>query len=298
MKIREQWNKLVRYLNNGSGNGQPEKSTLANEATKPYYQTIPASLKLHFSTAANKDAIHHLFTEDVKSIIDPRNNVFKRQEFYFNDAIDKGHAALLTSDQGDIFSMAFGYPSSLDGDHTKTPPDFVEVGTVISTFAGFNTAKVVISAITLKQWWEAEPTVSFASAIKHDNHASIISFQKMGWHAIHDEDLIEKINLSCNQNIIPPEKSEDEDSPEENWFVLGPDAIAAKAHTLLEHMSRGTLYNKYSNEQVDLDLSALEEIGLTRPRLEAIAYDGITDKEELLEIKTDQDRLRARPFKR
>lgn len=295
--IREKWSQLVRYLDTGTGSGQHVKSSVDKAAlsssTSSYHKALPARLKLSFSKAADEKAIHRLFEPHIKADIDPEDSVWKRQELYFNDAIDKGHAAILTDDNGHVHGLCFGYATSLDGDMDKSPPEFVETGSVMTTIPGYSTAKVVVSAITLKHWWEAEPTESFSSAIKENNLASKISFEKMGWEKTKDPELSQKISDCCDQNTIPPENKPGVETESENWYVLGPEAIQTKAKILLDYMQSGVLLNKATGHEIELDLSALEDIGLSIPRLEAMAYDGITDKDQLAAITSSASRQRG-----
>lgn len=267
------WNTLMRSVW-----GDPPK------ITEPEMPGQPGWLKLQFTHASDISKFEALFHDNIKPNIDPEGNVAMRKEAFFEAAIADGHAAYLVDDGGHARTTTIAYRTSLIESFKGHSPDFVELGTALTTVGGFGTAKVVSAALTLKEWWEDEPLIGFTAAIKADNAASLKTYTSLGWVQEEDQDVLDQIGQSCDQTIIPKDGAAAHKTAPENWFVPSDDAMAVKAQFLLELMDQGTLYNKKSDHHLPIDLSDLNRVGLTRERLEAIAS-GEMDRSVLRAIK-------------
>lgn len=296
MNLSAYWDKLVRLCTGGHTSAQsskakdPKEKSL-NDPQQEEQRTLFMAgwLTLQFTSAADIPAFDTLFEPDIKEHIDPKGNIAKRQSKYYEEAIADGHAVYIKGEEQAAYSIGMAYHTSLDGDLDKRPADYIEIGTMLSVLSRFNMSALTGSALTLKEWLNGPPVVGFASAIKSNNVGSILSFTRMGWIPEDNEDFYNPIIQSCDQNLVPNSNNKvpGPDDPPEDWYVLGPDALAAQAKILLEFLDRGTLYNKKTDEHIQIDLRDLDRVGLTRERLEAIAL-GETDRDVLLAMNSDQ----------
>lgn len=237
-------------------------------------QPLPSKLKLAFSKAADNSRISRVFDPAVKSKIDPKNYVVKRDKATFDSTIAGGRAAFLydtATGAVQTLSMAYHVHDKTSGEHKHT-----EIGTSITTLAGFKSAQVIVAALTLREWWEHEPSGLIVTEILPDNAPSLGVYRdKMGWQLVSDEATRDELFTLCNEIIAPEDQGRDA-----LWLCCSASVLPKMAQILLDYLDSGALENKRSGDKIALDLSALEEIGLTRRNLRAIAR-GITDKSQL-----------------
>ncbi|MDP7141834.1 MAG: hypothetical protein QF692_08400 [Alphaproteobacteria bacterium] len=246
-------------------------------------------LKLSFSkAAADRVKLDDFFHPTNKSKIDPDDYVLIRKDTYFDPALDKATAYL--EDEDEIaHAVALSYRMNPPQNPPKNGHDFSEIGTVLTDIKGFEIGALCIAACTLKEWWEAAPNRLFIANIKDDNTSSIRTFQKLGWDPLHDPKLAQEIGEACDQSLDDPSqafihKSQSTNPDDaETWYVMTPVSLCIQAQILIHFMDDGYLFNKRTGETIDLDLGALDDIGLTRPRLEYLAQ-GQLNKSILMQV--------------
>jgi hypothetical protein len=88
----------------------------------------------------------------------------------------------------------------------------------------------------------------------------------LGWDRIPVKATVAAIDTACNANVTANDNA---DKPY-MWIRCSRRALANQAHVLLDFMDKGELKDKQGNI-IKLDLTALNDAGLTRARLEAMA---------------------------
>lgn len=237
-------------------------------------QNVPSKLKLAFSKAADNGRISHLFDPAIKSRIDPQNFVVKRDQTVFDATVARGGAAFLydtTTGEVHTLTMAYQVNDKNTGDHV-----YSEVGTSLARIAGYSSAKLVVAAIALKEWWSNPPSDMITTEILPGNGPSLHLYRdSLGWSEVTDTAKAAELHRLCNEYIDPA----DQGRPT-TWFCCDSSVLPKMAQTLLDYMDNGVLLNKKTGHQIDLDLGELAQIGLDRTILENIAK-GITDKNML-----------------
>lgn len=229
---------------------------------------IPFSLKLEFSKAADKGRVDRLFAPAFKKKIDPENFVVKRDEASLSHTVTDGGAAFLSGAKGGVYTVTIAYPVSENGDDKNNkPPDYTEIGTTMARMGGYSSAKLVISALALKEWWEKPPQEMLIAEIDPDNAPSLHTFTALGWQTITDPQTEKRLFRLCNETIAPEDQG-----GATVWFSGShKTALMTMAKTVLSYMDQGGLVNKRTGHKVTVDFNALSDAGLTRRRLEAIA---------------------------
>lgn len=256
-------------------NAQPEteQAPIAAERSEP-----SISLKLAFSGAADRQRIGTLFAPETKSKIDPHHYVVKREQDVFNRAIDRGHVAFLfNTHSGAVKTLSFAY--DVRG-HRNGAQLHSEIGTSLASLGGYKTAQIVISALTLNEWWNTPPQRKIVTEILPENVPSLNAYKKLCWQEITDEALTHELHVLCNESIAPEDKGR-----QTVWFEANEKTLQKMAQVLLEHMDKGYVENKHTGDRIPIDLSPMFDTGLTREHLKAIAR-GHTNR-RLLEMTYD-----------
>jgi len=236
-------------------------------------QNLPLKLSLAFSRAADNARISFLFDAAVKSAIDPKNFVVKRDKAVFDAVIDRGGAAFFhDTATGEVHTLTMSYHvrDKISGDHLHS-----EIGTSLTRLAGFKSAQAVVAALTLKEWWDSPPSGLIVTEILPSNSRSLGLYRDtLEWEPITDHATVENLHRLCNEYIDPADKGR-----QTIWFACTDSVLSKMARILLYQADRGSLTGSFGGV-IDLDLNALHAIGLTRPVLESIAQ-GTVDKAAL-----------------
>lgn len=248
-------------------------------------------LKLEFSKAADYDRINVFFDPTVKQATDPSQYITKRREAAFRRSINDGCAAFLSDQDGNVMTLAVNYQVHMDNNH---PPgaqhDYTELATTMSRLTGYHNAHAVTAALALSEWWLHPPKHLMITSIEKTNIAPQKIAAAMGWEKITDPVLTEYLFNPVYKTVVD-ETGQNRDIPlppkdymeQVLFFTFAEKSLALKAGILLQFMDAGCVTNKKTNHSIPLDLSALDTIGLTRPRLEALAK-GVTSREALKKI--------------
>ncbi len=247
--------------------------------TTPDGQTLPLSLKLVFTKAANGSAVHRMFDPAIKSKIDPQDYVVKRESKTFEKQINGGHGTLLVDKNGEPFALTMAWHTVANDNKGKPQHIYTETGTTLTRLPGFHSAQAVVAALVLHQWWNHNPKKKIAAEILKENIPSRKLFEEtFRWRTIANPATAKKINDLCNGNVV-----EDNNGGKPfSWYTCEKETLTYLAKSLLTMMDRGTL-NRKDGATIALDLSELDKVGLTRARLEALAG-GTTSKRELKKL--------------
>ncbi|MCM2343766.1 MAG: hypothetical protein NDJ24_04320 [Alphaproteobacteria bacterium] len=229
---------------------------------------LPGALRLAFSTAAHQPAIERLFDPAIKNSIDPDGQVAGRAGEMFAHHVAQGHATVLEDDQGNVHALTMAWHLSAPGD--KHPrPRHIEIGTALTRMPGFHSASVVTSAMALAEWWR--PTLArglMAGEVGNDNIASTKLFRDtLGWRPLQNKQAVTDLNKLSYADIIDYNHINDS----KTWYVCNHQALSKAAAILLAVMDSAKLTNKKTGQSISVDISAITEIGLTKPRLEVLA---------------------------
>lgn len=240
---------------------------------------IPLSLKLEFSKAADAERLDRLFAPSLKKKVDPHNFVVRRDGDVLAHTITNGGAAFLSGKKGAVYAVTISYPMREDKNSADNTADYKEVGTTMARMGGYSSAKLVISALALKEWWSQPPRNMIMAEIDPDNAPSLHAFTALGWQPINDKDTEDRLFRLCNETIAP------EDQGNLTVWLNGSHqtALTTMAKTVLAYMDQGGLVNKRTGHKVAVDFNALSDAGLTRKRLEAMAS-GNTKRKSLLAL--------------
>ena len=239
---------------------------------------IPSKLKLAFSKAADINRISKFFAPEIKTRIDPKNFVVKREKPIFDATVSNGRAAFLYDPAtGEAYSLTMAYHVNDNGRHKHT-----EIGTSITRLGGYKSAQLVVAAMALKEWWTSAPSGLVVTEILPDNVPSLKVYRDhLGWAPVTNPDKVEELARLCNEHI-----SEEDKGRPTIWFSCNDSVLPKMAQILLDYLDDPSLRNKHTGHSVGLDLGALQMIGLTRTRLEAIAK-GITDRKQIQDMETN-----------
>lgn len=238
-------------------------------------QPLPLSLKLAFTNAAQAKAVYGLFDPTIKSKIDPMGYVVKRESGLFEKQIKGGHGTLLVDDKSNAYALTMAWHAAAkDQSHCYT-----ETGTTLTRLGGFRSAQVVVAALVLQQWWQAAPKKKIVAEILEENSPSRRIFEDLFmWRRINRKATAQDISNHCNGNVV-----EDLNPGKRHfWYACEKESLPFMARSLLTLMDGGML-NRKDGQQIAIDLSALNQIGLSRPRLEALAS-GTVSKRELRKL--------------
>lgn len=247
--------------------------------TTPDGQTLPLSLKLVFTKAANNHAVHRMFEPAIKSKIDPQDYVVKRESKTFEKQINGGHGTLLVDNKGEPFALTMAWHTIANDNKGKPQHRYTETGTTLTRLPGFHSAQAVVAALVLHQWWNHNPRKRIVAEILKENIPSRKLFEEtFRWRSVTRPATTKEINDLCNATVV-----EDNNGGKPfTWYTCEKETLTNLAKSLLTLMDRGTLNHK-DGRTIALDLSDMDKIGLTRARLEALAA-GTTSKRELKKL--------------
>ena len=236
----------------------------------------PKSLKLEFSKAADYGRIEELFNPDVKQKIDPKGYVIRRLESYFRKAVDNGACAMLSDETGHVRGLTIAWRTH---DSDKPAPeaqhDYTEVGTSMTGLPGYNSSRLVIAALAIREWLAHPPKFLLVADIKKENGASIKTYRDaLGWRPLSNKILATHATVVTDKTVAD-EKNKAAHNIAENavsdWYVCDNTTLATQAKLLLAFMDAGGITDKKTNDFIPVDFSVLEKEGLTRKTLESLA---------------------------
>ena len=244
----------------------------------PHHNThpLPQSLTLRFSTADDSTRINHALDPAVKTEFDPDEHAVKRLSTAFNAAVEAGCLALLCDETGEVKTLTIAY--HVGG--TKDTPEHTNFGTSLSLIPGYKSARVVIAALALREWIKHRPSVCLAAGIVPDNAPSIKTYHHaLGWKPMTDEALIAAVADAAWQTLPDPSDPSGETplthAPEAlktvGWYQCDEEAIARQAQVLLDFMEAGCLMCTQTGGHISIDMTALEQEGITRAKLGEMA---------------------------
>lgn len=260
--------------------------TAAND-NQPGHEPV-RSLKLAFSRAADYNRIDALFHPSVKSAIDPHDYVVKRIDSHFRAAVNTGGAAMLTCQHGHVQALTIAYRVHHVGkaSNDNVGHDVTELGTSLARLPGYNGAKLVVAALTLREWWHHAPRDSMIAEIKRDNIASLKTYiDALHWKPVLDAPHSARLYDATDVTLVN-DKDKGGGNPHADlskakslWHRADDATVRQAAQVLLDFMAQGGLKHK-SGHHIPVDFSALAAAGLTTARLQAIAA-GQTDRSAL-----------------
>lgn len=271
------------------------KAANDNASAQPYVR----SLKLEFSRAADYPRIDELFSPAVKDGIDPHGYVVKRLDTHFRAAVASQAAAMLTDEHGRVMTLTIAYRVN----HVRKPGndnspdgrghDVTELGTSLARLPGYNSAKLVVAALTLREWWNNPPRDAMIAEIKRDNTASLKTYiDGLHWKPL--TDAAHSVRLYDATDVTLADDKDKGSSKPKNpseakslWHRCDDATIAQSARVILTFMAQGGLLNKATGHRIAVDFTALEQAGLTRERLLALAG-GKVDRQALRAIPTQR----------
>jgi hypothetical protein len=269
--------------------------TLWEGVSGPRYKTIdgkpiPGKLTLAFSQAADYQKIDKMFDPLLKEKMDPEGYVKKRYDPAFKKAVDEKGATFLKDDKDNVFTLTIAYKLHEPGsDLKKDTHQYTEIGTSLARMQGYKSAQLVIAALAINEWLKAAPAKDIVADIKEENVPSVKVYQNaLSWEAEPDSPALDGFFEASYATITddegnpcPPPDKEERDSI--TMHASKDAALSMMAQILLEYMKQGELFNKHTEHTIPLDLSALEEEGLTKDRLEAIVG-GNRDQKQILRL--------------
>src|SRR5688500_12060250 len=98
---------------------------------------LPGYLKLEFSKVADAPRIRALFQPDIKRRADPDGHVAMREDTMFQDHIEHGRAAILSSEDGFVDTLTVAWHLAVPSGKGKPVHKYTEAGTSISFIPGY-----------------------------------------------------------------------------------------------------------------------------------------------------------------
>lgn len=251
------------------------------------------SLRLVFSRAADYQRIDALFHPSVKPSIDPQSYVVRRVDSHFRKAVNSGGAVMLCDARGNVMALTMAYRVHHTGKpaNDNTPHDVTELGTSLARLPGYNGAKLVVAALTLREWWRHPPQDSMIAEIKRDNIASLKTYiDGLHWRPIMDAPHSARLYDATDPTLID-DKDKGAGDPHADltqakslWHRCDDATVRQAARVVLDFMAQGGLKHK-SGDHIPVDFSDLARHGLTPDRLRAIAG-GQMDRAALKSLKS------------
>lgn len=251
-------------------------------------------LRLAFSTAADDVRIRTALDPTLREKVDPEHHVAERLMAAFNTAVVQGCVAMLSDDKGTVKSLTVAYHchlAKIPGD--ATPHDHINFGTSLSYLSGYKISAIVIAALALREWLLHPPLGGEISAgIANDNIASLKIYNEMlKWEKLEDPVRLKPV-MGATWHTLPDPRDKTgqtarDDAPDDlagvGWYMCDKQTLITQAQYLLDLIDRsGRIAGKQG--VLEVDLSALEQEGLTRIRLEAMAR-GVTSRPIIAAIK-------------
>jgi hypothetical protein len=262
-------------------------------------QKMPSALRLEFSRAADYRRINNLFEPEEKAEIDPHGYVVKRMDNHFRAAINTGGAAMLSDAAGKIMTLTIAYrvnhiaPQSANQNKNSSPAhkhDVTEFGSSLARLPGYNSAQLIVAALTLREWWHNPPRDTMIAEIKRDNIPSRKTYiDGLGWRELLDADHTRRLYDATDATLVNEadkgagKNLTDLTQAKSLWHVADDNTIRQSARAILAFMAQGGLVNKTTGHKIAVDFRALEQAGLTPARLHAIAS-GQLDRTQLQKI--------------
>ena len=237
----------------------------------------PKSLKLEFSKAADYARIEALFNPDIKQKIDPKNYVIWRLESYFRKAVDESATAMLSDENMHVRGLTIAWRThDSDTPAPDTQHDYTEIGTSMSGLPGYNSSRLVIAALAIREWLSHPPKFLLVADIKKENGASIKTYRDaLGWRPLTNKVLATHATVVTDKTVADDKNKAATNvmsgDPVSDWYVCDNATLATQAKVLLAFMDAGGITNKKANDFIPVDFSALENEGLTRKTLESLA---------------------------
>jgi hypothetical protein len=242
------------------------------------------SLKLEFSRAADHRRIDALFDPAAKAEIDPHNYVVKRIDHHFRHAITTGGAAILSDQNGRVMTLTMAYRvhhTQSTANDNRAPDDFshdvTELGTSLARLPGYNSAKLVVAALTLREWWHNPPRDCMIAEIKRDNIASLKTYiDGLHWKPVLDAPHSARLYDATDPTLVDDkdkgggDPTADLSKAKSLWHRADDATVQQSARIILDFMAHGGLSDK-SGHHIPVDFTALAREGLTTERLKAIA---------------------------
>lgn len=281
----------------GDGNSFGFSGSSSSGSSPQKNKNNVSKLKLAFSEAADRPRVSRVFDPDIKKTFDPHGYVVKREATVFNETIDEGRAAFLydpnSPDHDDgVMTLTMAYHIYRDKAEKANgvQHSFTEIGTSITRLNGFSAAKYVIAAMALKEWWDNPPQDMIVTEIMPSNGPSLHTYtSSLGWEAVATKEQQKELHDLANENIAPEDQGN-----ATKWFMLASGTLQKSAQIILSSLTpdvhgnydlgNAQLYNKRTGATIDMDLSALEGVGLTYERLQEIA-NGTTNRATLAKLK-------------
>jgi len=259
---------------------------------KPGHEPV-RSLKLAFSRAADYNRIDALFHPSVKSAIDPHDYVVKRIDHHFRHAVNTGGAAMLTCQNNHVQALTIAYRvHHIDKTaNDNSAHDVTELGTSLARVPGYHAAKLVVAALTLREWWHHAPRDSMIAEIKRDNIASLKTYiDGLHWKPVLDAPHSARLYDATDVTLVNDKDKgggnlhADLTQAKSLWHRADDATVQQAAQVVLAFMAQGGLQNK-SGHKIPVDFTDLAAHGLTTARLQAIAA-GQTDRHALKSLKS------------
>jgi hypothetical protein len=236
----------------------------------------PEKLKLEFSKASDYERVSEFFDPSLKDEIDVANYISNRGDTLRN-AITDGCASFLSDEQDRATVLVVDYQTRLKNlknmfNFFSNQHDYTELATVMSrvSMRGYQSATLVVSATALKEWWVHPPKKALMTSIERTNKPPQNIANALTWELVPKSDKLDEMFKAVYSTAEEPEP-QGEARDEVLFFECGDKAIQKQAQTVLAFMKAGGVVNHKTKDVIPVDFSAFEEIGLTKPRLEAIA---------------------------
>jgi hypothetical protein len=169
--------------------------------------------------------------------------------------------------------------------------DVTELGTSLARVPGYHAAKLVVAALTLREWWHHAPRDSMIAEIKRDNIASLKTYiDGLHWKPVMDAPHSARLYDATDVTLVN-DKDKGGGNPHADltkakslWHRADDATVQQAAQVVLAFMAQGGLQNK-SGHKIPVDFSDLAAHGLTTARLQAIAA-GQMDRQALKSLKS------------
>ena len=227
------------------------KDVNGNEADMPSQRR---RFVLRFSRQEDTQKLMEFYNENT------HENVYVRDPDVLEERIRNGAAIIFEDEHGNIQGASVAYPiENAKGEH-----EWTELGSTRITFNGFGLYPYMVAAQTIQGFMVEPPEDSFVAEVDIDNDAVIsLLHGKLQWPDFDaPEELTDKMEDSVKdgEEIMPV-----------NWYHCGPESIAHQAQVVKKLVDNPVLYNKRTEETVDVDLSQFPPAKHFRQALERLA---------------------------
>lgn len=242
----------------------------------------PGRLKLEFSRAADYARIDALFDPETKEKLDPQDFVARRVEEFFRKAVDEGAACMLSDEDDNVRGLTIAY--RVHECHPPTgsePHDFTEFGTSITSIPGYNSTRLIIAALAIREFLWHPPKSAIVADIKNANGASLKTYRDaLGWIPMDDPAMRAHTSAVTDKTVASEQHKSKGPASEygvaDEWHVCDETAIAVQASILLQYMNAGGITDKKTGDFIPVDFSTLPLHGINHPALEFLAGGGFS----------------------